>query len=826
MNFVLNMAWREMRASWHRLLFFFLCIAIGVGSIVSLRSLIQSIKVAVKREARLLIAADVAVSVTGPWKTESLAALERYFNSPLVLDHTEALDLGTLVRATADPNAVPRLVWLTAVQPQYPFYGEVRLAGGQRYDHSLLKDRGVLVRPKLLIQHNLKVGDEIKIGRLNFTIRGVIEKEPGQMAHFRPAPRVLVDYNDLLASGLTDFGARVNRKMLFKTREGQDQTLMRQLWRELRTHGRVEVQSFRSREGPLNEQLAQLENYLSLLGLVILALGGIGISSVTRVFIQQKMKTIAILKCLGGDNRRVLGLYLAQVLALGLLGGLLGLALAKATTIGLPKYLADRILFDIEYGVTRQAALQGLGAGVLVALLFSLPPLLEVRRVKPILVMRNETTESQKRVDWLRLSSGSLILLGLFALSAWQAGSFKIGGLFLAGLAGTTFILNLVGVALIRSLRQARRLPSFILRQGVNSLYRPGNQTRVILFAVGLGAFFVITVRLLQVNLVSEFNYNETLAMHDLGMIDIQKDQRAELEAMVSRLAGEAAVMIPILRMRVVSHGPQSWERTVTYRPNLAEYEKIIAGRFWEATPSPEPEISVTENFSSSYRLGVGDLVTLDLLGRKITAPITSIRRLDLRVWTPADEIVFRPGALEGAPQIFAARIKGPIPAGPRAQIMREVADRFPNVVVYDFVETFEAVRAVVHSISLVVTFVGGFVFLCGALILVGSIAMTKFHRLYEAAILKTLGAEKKLIVYITLIEYGVLGLLAGVIGSSAANGLTWAVSKYGMKIPWQLAPSVNLIGVAVTSLLVMAVGVLSSWDVMTKKPLGILRAE
>ena len=579
MNFILNMAWREMRSSWRRLLLFFLCIAIGVGSIVGLRSLVQSVNAAIRRESRLLIAADVVAEMNGPWNAEAMAMFERYFRSPLVTGHTEALELGTMVRAAAVPDAVPRLVWLTGVQPAYPLYGEVRLADGRRYEHALLKDRGVLVRPKLLQQHNIKVGDEIRIGRLNFTIRGVIEKEPGQMAHFRPAPRVLVDFDDAQAAGLTDFGSRVDRQMLFKTREGQEMTLARQLRREKLTQPIPDIYSFRSQEGFLNARLAQVESYLSLLGLRILALGGIGISSVTRVFIQQKMKTIAILKCLGGTNRRVLGAYLAQTMALGLTGSLLGLALAELVTIGLPKYLADRISFDIEYDVTWQAALQGMGAGILIALLFSLPPLLEIRRVKPILVLRQQAAASDRRVDWLRLGAGALILLGLLLLAAWQAGSLVVGGLFLGGLLATACILSLAGAALVGSLRRMGRLPSFVLRQGVGSLHRPGNQTKLILFAVGLGAFFVITVYLVQRGMLSEVNFHRILLTHELGLIYIQKDQRAEIESLITRLAGEAPVMIPILRARRWgADRPDGNTRSVTNRSWKPTRRSLPAG--------------------------------------------------------------------------------------------------------------------------------------------------------------------------------------------------------------------------------------------------------
>ncbi len=224
--------------------------------------------------------------------------------------------------------------------------------------------------------------------------------------------------------------------------------------------------------------------------------------------------------------------------------------------------------------------------------------------------------------------------------------------------------------------------------------------------------------------------------------------------------------------------------------------------------------------------MGVGDTITFDVLGKPITARITSVRKVDWRNARTAFLVVFRPGALDDAPQMLLGAINGPPPGPARAQFQRDLVDKYPNISVIDVFDIIEVARSIVGNISLAVSFVGGFVLLSGLLILIGSIAMTKYHRLYESAILKTLGARRKLIISTNVVEYGVLGALAGLIGSVAALGLSWAVAEYGLKISWRFLPGLSLTGVVLTLALVIIVGVLSSWDVMIKKPLGILSAE
>ena len=847
MNFVFNLAYREMRASWHRLLFFFLCIAIGVGSIVALRSLVQNLKSALLGDARSLMTADVQASTNNPWSNEAKAALERAYASPMVTAHIDVLETATMARSGEDWLGTPKMVELKAVQPGFPFYGEMILAGGQKYSHDLYKDRGALVKETLLTALGLKVGETLKIGDLDFTIRGVIEQEPGNtMNAFSIGPRVMIAYDDAVAAGLTSFGSRARHRVLFKTREADMDRLVTQLRNELSSQAGVTVRSFRFSQDRLTESLTQVEDYLSLIGLVILVLGGIGISSVTRVFVQQKMKTIAILKTLGGRNARVLGAYLIQVLVLGLLGSLFGLLLAQLLSWILPQYFTGILPPSVEIRLTWQAALQGLAIGILVSLLFSLLPLLQIRQIKPILVLRSAEALSSKRFDLLRILVGSLVVAGLLAISSWQAGSFKIGGIFLVALAAMTLILNLTATVLMKVVRGFRRVPSFTVRQGINSLYRPGNQTRIILMAVGLGVFFVVGVRSLQLNLRYELGVDLENFKADMYLIDIQRDQRQAVEETVTKFTGSKPEIIPTVRARIAAingsdvnldrprpanpsrenRGMLGREYVLTYRPKLEDNETVIAGKIWEPTSSPEPEVSIEELMHDELGLNVDDTIAFDVLGRKITARITSIRRVDWRNARTGFLVIFRPGSLDDAPAMYISAIKGPTETTARAQLQRELVDKASNISVVDIRDIIEIARGIVRKVSLAVSFVGGFVFLSGLLILIGSVAMTKYHRLYESAILKTLGAKRKLIVWTLLVEYGVLGLLAGLIGSAAAIGLTWAISEQALKINWRFIPSVNLLGVAATLVLVILVGVLSSWDVMIKKPLGILRNE
>ncbi|HEX3557751.1 MAG TPA: FtsX-like permease family protein [Pyrinomonadaceae bacterium] len=842
MKFIFNLAWRELRSSWRRLLFFFLCIGVGVGSIVALRSMIENLNRVVTGQARELMTADAQVEATREWPADALDKIKRVARPPLVEAQTETVEAPTMLRPADESREGALMVEVKGIERGFPLYGDFRLADGAQFDFSLVERGGAVVAPLLLERLSLKVGDRVKIGEKVFEIRGVTRQEPGSGGGFRLGPRVFVERAALETAGLTGFGSRARRKILFRTAEGRTDELVRALRSQLGNNV-FNVRSYKDSEENLGEQFARAENYLSLTGLVVLVLGGIGVSSVTRVFVEQKKKSIAVLKCVGATGRRLTAAYLAQVVVLGAAGSVLGVLLARAALVFVRARFADALPPGMSYELHAGAVAQGLGLGVLISLLFSALPLLRIRQIKPNMLLREVEAEGQRRwPDLTRWAVALGVLAGLVFLTSWQAGSVRVGVFFLAGLGATALVLYAAAWLLIFVVRRLRGLGTFSLRQAINSLHRPGNQTRVIVLAVGLGAFLVMSVQSLQSNLLAEFERLRGGNLPNMYLIDVQKDQVEGVGKLVERATGARAQLIPTVRARIVrvngqeidldaagmrrERGRLGREYVVTYRPNLEPNETIVAGKFWDATPAGEPEVSIEEDMRGTAGLDLGSTITFDVQGRKITARVTSIRRVDWRNSRTGFLVVFRPGALEGAPQMFVGAIDGPAQEPERSRFQRAIVDRFPNVSVIDVADIVRNVSRILSNITLAVTFIGGFVLLSGVLILVGSIAMTKFQRVYEAAVLKTLGARRRVLLTIMLTEYGLLGLVAGVVGALAADALSYAVARYVFEIDWTLAPAINFLGVAATVTLVGAVGALSSLDVLTRKPLAILRAQ
>lgn len=842
MKFVFNLARRELRASWKRLLFFFLCIGVGVGSIVALRSLIQNLNRAVAGEARELMTADVQAETTREWTADALAKIDAVARPPLVEARTETVEASTMLRPADAAHEGALMVELKGIERGFPLYGDFRLEDGRAFDYSMVDNDGAVVAPQLLERLGLSVGDRVKIGEREFEIRGVTKQEPGSGGGFRLGPRVFVSRAALEASGLTGFGSRARHKILFKTADGRMDELVVALRKELGNNV-VNVRSYKDSEESLGEQFTRAENYLSLTGLVVLVLGGIGVSSVTRVFVEQRRKSIAILKCLGATGRRLTAAYLAQVVALGAAGSLLGVVLAKAALMFVRARFAESLPPNLTYGLQAGAIAQGLGLGVIISLLFSALPLLRIRQIRPNSLLREAEGDAPLRwLDVWRWTVALVVLAGLVFLTSWQAGSVQVGVFFLAGLGVTALVLYAAAWLLIFLVRRARRLGTFAVRQAVNSMHRPGNQTRVIVMAIGLGAFLVLAVQMLQRNLLDEFDVARRGNLPNMYLIDVQKDQVEGVRELVERTTGAHADLIPTVRARIVringeeidldaagmrrERGRLGREYVVTYRPKLDYNETLLAGKFWDETPSEEPEVSIEEEMRGTAGLDIGGTVTFDIQGRKITARVTSVRRVDWRNSRTGFLFLFRPGSLENAPQTFVGAVDGPASEPERSRFERALVDRFPNVSVIDVADIVRGVSKILSNITLAVTFIGGFVFLSGVLILVGSVAMTKFQRVYEAAVLKTLGARRRVLLTMLLAEYGLLGLVAGLVGALAANGLSYAVARYVFDIEWSFTPTVNILGITATILLVASVGALSSLDVLTRKPLAILRAQ
>lgn len=847
MLFIARMVYRELRSSWRRLAFFFICIAVGVASIVALRSLIQNVRVALAAEARTLLAADLSIRSDRPWSEDVRQRIDGTLEGMTPLRRTEVVDTTTMVRLIDETNIQTKVVEVRGVRSDFPFYGQFELGGGGRYSFDLLRNHGALVAPELLSQMGLRVGDRMMIGEVTFTIRDVILTEPGRrLGAFSFGPRVLVDYAAVEETGLLGFASRANRQILLQVDQAQIDPLVDQLRTDLQDDF-VRVGSYRNTESRIERNLVRTENYLSLVGFVIVILGGIGVWSVTRVFVQQRLRSVAILKCLGATSVQILAVYVVQVALLGTGGSLLGIGLARGALAAVPESLTEQAataagLSSVSTALTWSAVFQGLTVGLLVSLLFALVPLLEVRHVKPLLLLRRGGAQHRSGLDWARVVALGLVGGALVLVATWQAASVEIGLYVVGGFALVTGVLQGLGQGLVRVVAPLERTRWFPLRHAVLNLSRPGNQTRVILLAVGLGSFFIIGVQAMQSNLLGSFDLELRDDSPDMFLIDIQADQADGIRSILDQSVGEAPPLIPVLRARVTRLDGQSVsfdsprgarraglgrEYTVTYRSRLEENERVIAGEFWDEAPATVPEVSIEENLRDERGIQLGDVVHFDVLGRVFEARVTSVREVQ---WDDSRSggfmFLFRPGSFGDAPHSFISFMQGPADPVARATLQRDVVARYPNVSVIDGLTVIGIVRRVLDYVTLAISVVGAIALASGALILVGSVAMTKFQRAYEAAIFKTLGANTRVLATMLVLEYGVLGILAGTVGSLGALVLTWALASQVFEIAWSPSLTMNIGGVLVTAVVVSVVGVVASIDVLRRRPLAALRAE
>ncbi len=845
------MAWRETRASWVRLVFFFVCVAIGVAAIVVLRSVVQNVRDTLTREARQIVGADVVVQSPRPWTPEGLEILQRTLADAAVIARTDVIETRTM--AAGGPAGLPaagrvKLVELRGVEDAFPLYGALGLEGGAAYSPRLLDGHGTLVPPEFLAEMGLTVGDTVRLGGKPFTIRGVVRDDRVQRAGggFAFGPRLYVSLADLGSLGLLGFGSSATYQTYLRV----DQAAIAGLTARLRTafaQQTVSVRSWRAFEDRLGRNLRTSENYLSLVGFAMVVLGGIGVWSVTRVIVQQKVKSVAILKCLGASSRAVLGTYVTVVLWLAAAGCALGLGLAFAAVRSVPPSVLEPLGIT-AIAITLSAAAQGVLVGLLVSLLFALVPLLEMRRVKPLLLLRADTSGTARAPDRASRLAAAVTGVALLLVAVWQAGSVEAGLYVSAGLGASALLLIVASRLLVRWTSKLAASRVFAVRHAIVSLARPGNQTRVILIAVGLGAFFVLSIRSIQANLLAEFSAQIGQTSPDLVLIDIQRDQVRGVEAATRPYALEPIRTMPLMRARVTGvdgrvaklptpddvrrQGGLTREFGITYRDHLQPNETLLSGDFWAAPLTSPPaagidtEVSISEEVTREASVGIGDVVRLDVGGQIVRTRVTSIRRV---AWDETQNggffFVLRPApVIDRLPHAFVGFLRTGEDPAPRAAVQRAVVDGFPNVSAIDVRAVVASVRGVIDNITLGVTIVGAITLVSGFLILVGAVAMTKFQRVYETAIYRTLGASARLVAATVAVEYGVLGLLSGFVAALGALGLSWAIARFLLEIPWRPAPGLLLMGALVVAVLVAVVGVLASVDVLLRKPLGALR--
>jgi putative ABC transport system permease protein len=840
------MAAREIRAAPRRLLLLTASMAIGVAALVAIGSFTDNLRDSVRGQARALLGADLALS--GRRRLPPAAEA--------VLDTLTARG-GRVARLTsfAGMAYVPRtsgtrLVQVAAVEGGYPFYGEIRTAPAAAW-RELQQGGRVVVDPSLLTALNARVGDTLALGEARFAISGVVTSAPGNVG-IRTAfgPRIYIPAGDLAATQLLGFGARAEYEAFVRLPAGVSPQALADKYRPRLLPERVRLRTVAEDQRNLNDALGRLTGYLGLVALIALLLGGIGVASGVVVFIRQRLDTIAVLRCLGASAGRVLAIYALESAAMGLAGSAVGAALGVAAQRLLPGLLAGLLPVDVQPVVSPRAVALGLGMGLWVALVFALLPLLAVRRVPPLAALRRDVEPERRRLDPWRIAAAAALVASTVALAALQVGSWRQGAIFSGGVAAALLLLWGASWALIRAAR--RWLPAgwpYVWRQGLANLHRPSNQTTTIVVAIGFGAFLLGTLFLVQYNLLRTLRITGGPARPNLVLFDIQPDQLQTVEQELAAGGYRRVGPVPIVPMRIQSirgrpvtlaladtadadpgdAGPRNgWalrrEYRSTYRDSLVASERIVAGRWW--TPGArETEISVERDLARELGVAVGDEIVWDVQGVPLRTRITSLREVDWARFEPNFFVVFAPGVLESAPQSLVAltRVER---AADRGTLQRRIAERAPNVTSVDLSSVQETLERLIDRVVLAIRFMALFTLGTGTLVLVGALATSRFQRIREGALLRTLGATRAQLFRIVLSEYLSLGLIAAAVALVLAGAAGWALARFVFDARFALPvlPFAGL-GAAVVALTV-GVGLANSREVLRRSPLEVLRAE
>ncbi|HVW87258.1 MAG TPA: FtsX-like permease family protein, partial [Bryobacteraceae bacterium] len=708
----------------------------------------------------------------------------------------------------------------------------------------------VAVADGVLLRLNAKVGDTVRIGGQPFRIATEVTTEPDRMTgSINVGPRVMISRAGLMRTGLVVPGSRAAERFLFKVPPaipiGNVRNQLRQGFRDGLIADYTEAH-------PLIEQgLRQSTTFLSLVSLVALVIGALGVATAIQAHLQQKMDSIAIMKCLGAKSSQILRIYILQTIGLGLAGSAGGIALGSVVQMVFPVFLERYFHITSMPRFDAVSALQGLLVGVLTVLLFTIPPLLGIRYIRPALIFRREMAMARQslRQWWKRAAgsvvSGALILGFVGGLAAWLSDNARTGRYFAFAIAAGMAALAAVAWLLLRGLRiLSRNLPRRagpVIRQGIANLYRPGNHAGAAVMALGVGVMFTITIWIVQRGLLRDIVRTAPPGMPNVYLLDITASNRQAVYDLLTKqpgLEGKPEMLGAVsLQMQSIDGAPVERERmqgfarrysrsiSVSTAPEKPRFTQVLSGEWWPAGTHPAiPELSVAEQAAKVLNVHVGSIITWSTPLRTFASRVVSIHKSESVRLTARIEFFFTPGALDGLPAIYYGGLRAKPQVVPGIQ--KAVYEHFPTVTVVNMADVLDTIQSIVDQISLVVRFISFFSILAGAVILASSVAGTRFRRIREVVILKTLGATRRRIARIFSVEFFVIGTVAGLMGGLLAGGFAWLVLN--RLLGAEASPDVTPMAVAVfgTALLAIATGWAASFRTLGQKPLEILRDE
>src|SRR5690554_1892273 len=835
-TWLFKMAWRDAKASRVRLLLFMASIILGIAAVVSIQLFSTNLKDNIKLQSKALMGADYIID-TKQVPTERAQA---------IIDSLQpnASEVNFVSMVAFPKNGGTKLVKVRGLKGDFPFYGTMDTQPASASSTYQVLG-GALVDATLMLQFNAKPGDSIKVGELTLPILGALKAIPGSTAiSTSVAPPIVIPYRFIEKTGLLQFGSRKEYQFFYKTTETTDLDLFEKELQPKLEIENADLNTHTSASKRLGQSYSNVVKFLNLAAFIALLLGCIGIASSVHIYIKEKLSAIAILKCLGASRLQSFLIFLIQIAGIGIVGGLIGSLIGIGIQELFPYILKDFLPFSVEISISAQPIFIGVFLGLFMSVLFALLPLLRTWYVSPLEVLRVDEHASQEPLK-VRLLVFTAILAFLVLFSFWLLNDILYAfGFVLATL--ITFAV-LAGIALLSINGIRKFFPkswSFTARQSLLNLFRPNNQTVVLVVAIGLGTFLISTLYFTKDILLAKTEIEQSSDNANIIILDVQSEQREAVEEQIRSNGLPIVSNIPLVTMRMhkikgnlvnelrqdSTNQIRRWilnhEFRTTYRDSLINSEVIEEGT-WTAQLKPnEPiVISISDNLAKDAQIGIGDELVFNVQGVLMETTVGSIRTVDWSQLQPNFTIVFPKGVLEQAPQfnVISTRVKDEASS---AALQRDLVSKFPNVSIIDLRQVYTIVEDILDKVSWVINFMAFFSIITGIIVLIGSVRTSKYQRIKESVLLRTLGAKNTQILQISAFEYLFLGLLGSLVGILLALLSSFSLALLVFKEPFVPSGIPFLVFVPGITVLVLAIGLSNIRTVLKSSPLEVLRRE
>lgn len=832
----LQMAWRDSRKNRGRLMLFMSSIVLGIAALVAINSFGDNLRTQVNDEAKSLLAADLKIDSRQPIPTEIISLIDSLHFS--VVQETS---FGSMVVFEKSGNT--RLVNVRAVSTGFPIFGKlVTMPLSAATD--LHKGNKALVDKTIMLQFGAKDGDIIRIGNSQFIIEGTVMKVPGQAGIVGSvAPPIFIPISYMDATGLIQRGSRLNYTAYIEYADADGNRLVESVLKPRLDKAELNYEDVAKRKELVGNAFSDLTGFLNLTAFIALLLGCIGVAGSVHIYMKEKVASVAILRCLGASANRSMNIFLVQIFLMSLIGSLIGATLGTLIQFVMPAVFADFLPLELKMQISFPAIATGIATGVAAAMLFALFPLLEIRNVSPLKAIRASfEPDTKKRGSWLAyfLIALFIILFAYLQLDTWKRALVFSFALFLS----FGVLAAFAGLVMRLTRKYFPVRSSFTLRQGLSGLYRPGNQTLILMVTIGLGTILITSLWMSRQLLLDKLEMTSSNDERpNMIIFDIQDSDLESVQQTIEQEQMPVIATTPIVSMRLHAlkdrtvaelrkdslSEVKSWvldrEYRVTYRDSLTDAENIISGK-WRGRVRNSSDtifISVSENFVDDMKLDLGDAVTFNVQGAMVRTVVGSIRKVDFQRIEPNFVVLFPAGVLEEAPKfhVVVTRFTSPEQS---ASFQRAVVSRFPNVSIIDLNLILQTVDDVLKKVSFIIQFMALFSIFTGIVVLIGSVILSKYQRIRESVLLRTLGASRRRIFGINLVEYFFLGSLASLTGIAISVVLNMALAHFSFNAI--LTPDILplLFSYLFITILTVIIGLLNSREVVNKTPLEVLR--